>query len=328
MSDAGHAADTSDDPRAAPDRPERDDRDLVLGRLHLGLSMVSAALPHLSGLARQVQLVGDPRMEVAAVTTSGRLLYNPGVMRYLPAEATAFVLAHELLHLALRTHDRIGRFPPEVVNLAHDAVINDIVRHETAWTPIPLRAVIRSEARLESLEELCLDIEMDLEDGTDSWPSETGFAGDNRQAVDERPLTTMERALRDAGLSPDAGPGSDGSEAVAEKADGPHQDEDQEVGGDSSGDGTGRRRRPAAPDRIGDVIDEQRERELFPELDPRDQRRAAAAIDREIARARALQNVIALASPSAPGAEPGGGAAAIEALHGMFDAPWQLVVQR
>ena len=71
----------------------------------------------------------DDRVGTAGVFPSGRLLVNPTWFLDLGPREAAFVLAHELLHLALRTHQRAGgdarRF-----NAAHDYIINDMLEGE------------------------------------------------------------------------------------------------------------------------------------------------------------------------------------------------------
>src|SRR5262245_55255728 len=79
------------------------------------LRMVSMHLPHLAGLAAAVNLALDRRVATMAVFASGRILINPRFLASLKPEETMFVLAHELMHLALRTHNRQGDADPLLV---------------------------------------------------------------------------------------------------------------------------------------------------------------------------------------------------------------------
>lgn len=87
-------------------------------------------LPHLSGLARLTRVVADRRVSTAGVFASGRLLVNPDWFGTLALPERIFVAAHELMHLALRTHERCGGSDARLFNVAHDYVINDMLRRE------------------------------------------------------------------------------------------------------------------------------------------------------------------------------------------------------
>ena len=78
----------------------------TLKRIETGLRMVTVPLPHLAGLAAAVRVSLDWRIPTMGIFASGRLLVNPGFAARLKDNELVFVLAHELLHLALRTHDR------------------------------------------------------------------------------------------------------------------------------------------------------------------------------------------------------------------------------
>jgi predicted metal-dependent peptidase len=91
------------------------------------LRMAVLALPHLAGLARTVRMSPDRRHETAGVFASGRVLFNPDFLRKLGPTDAAFVMAHELLHLALHTHRRGEGADQYAVNVAHDYVINDML---------------------------------------------------------------------------------------------------------------------------------------------------------------------------------------------------------
>lgn len=121
------------------------------------LSLVRITLPHLSGLSYLVQVRSDERVPTAGIFPSGKLLINP---RWFLGLATtnerAFVLAHELLHLALRSHERVGRADFERFNAAHDLIINDMLEAEMHARP-PGGGLRQPGARHCSVESLMAD---------------------------------------------------------------------------------------------------------------------------------------------------------------------------
>ena len=89
--------------------------------------LVSASLPHLAGLCHAVRVRASAKYPVAAIGATGLMLVNPRVFAGAPLPDLAFVVAHELLHLALDTFGRGGGSDPHLVNVAHYYVINDIL---------------------------------------------------------------------------------------------------------------------------------------------------------------------------------------------------------
>ncbi|MEV1010834.1 hypothetical protein [Streptomyces sp. NPDC049881] len=89
-----------------------------------------ASYPLLGGIAAGMRLVADRELarahgiSVAAVDTgAGEIYVNPD--RALEDEEWRFVLAHEMLHAALRHGDRRGMRDPYLFNVACDYVVND-----------------------------------------------------------------------------------------------------------------------------------------------------------------------------------------------------------
>ncbi len=153
----------------------------------LSLKRVVLALPHLSGLAQNVKLRIDNRIPTAGVFASGTMLINSEFLQSLKPAELDFVVAHELLHLALDTHGRGTGSPPQAVNVAHDYIINDILAHELGQT-IPAGGLAYDQARYFSLEEL-------LAQGV-AWNGKSSW----RDPFKPSPITTMGEALADAGL--------------------------------------------------------------------------------------------------------------------------------
>jgi predicted metal-dependent peptidase len=130
----------------------------TLERIARGLRMSTVALPHLAGLAAATRLALDERIPTMGVFASGRLVANPQFVRRLKENELVFVLAHELLHLALRTHDRARGSDRLQFNYAHDYIINDILRTELGFAHIPANGLDLPGARERSAEQILLDM--------------------------------------------------------------------------------------------------------------------------------------------------------------------------
>ena len=96
-------------------------------RIMRALRMVTVPLPHLAGLAAAVRINLDDRLPTMGIFASGRLVANPAFTARLSNDDLVFVLAHELLHLALRTHDRARGSGRLEFDYAHDYIINDML---------------------------------------------------------------------------------------------------------------------------------------------------------------------------------------------------------
>src|SRR5690606_32267974 len=101
-----------------------------------------------------------------------------------------FVLAHELLHLALRTHERAVGSKHLEFNYAHDYIINDMLR-DALGTSIPAGGLDMPGARERTAEDIVLEMRRN--------PNTTQA----RSRVWDGETVTIEIAL--SGGSPDAG---------------------------------------------------------------------------------------------------------------------------
>ena len=93
------------------------------------------------------------------------------------------MLAHELLHLALRTHDRARGSGRLEFNYAHDYIINDMLRHALGVTTIPAGGLDMPGAREKSAEEIVLEMRR------------TSNVAFSRTEVWEGAVTTLEQVL-------------------------------------------------------------------------------------------------------------------------------------
>ncbi|MEL6978917.1 MAG: hypothetical protein AAGM38_09585 [Pseudomonadota bacterium] len=135
-------------------------------------------LPYLAEIADEVSIATHPRVPTACVFADGRLLVGRDWFGALTREEALFVMAHELWHLILRTHDRLGRASDpraaRLMNIAHDYVINDILADELG-APVPCGGLVWPGARDLSAEYIIKTI---LEDQAPTppaaWDPESG----------------------------------------------------------------------------------------------------------------------------------------------------------
>jgi predicted metal-dependent peptidase len=129
-----------------------------LRRIQRGLKLLTVPLPYLAGLAAKVRVSLDDRVPTMGVFASGRLVANPAFAEKLNDNDLIFVLAHELLHLALRTHDRARGSQHLEFNYAHDYIINDILRTELGVSNVPAGGLDMPGASKRSAEEIVLEM--------------------------------------------------------------------------------------------------------------------------------------------------------------------------
>jgi predicted metal-dependent peptidase len=135
-------------------------------------------MPYLAGLAARVRVSLDHRVPTMGVFASGRLVVNPAFAETLKDSELIFVLAHELLHLALRTHDRARGSQHLEFNYAHDYIINDILRGELG-TDVPAGGLEMPGASKRSAEEIVLEMRRNA----DIMPSKTAVFGGQETTV-------------------------------------------------------------------------------------------------------------------------------------------------
>lgn len=127
----------------------------ALARADDALRFVCIALPHLSGLAHSVRVVVNPCTEAAGIGPSGLISINPAWFSSLNREDAMFVMAHELMHLALRHHDRMETCAArDAMNQAADYIINDMLTVDLDRQAPPEFLLYEPGARLLSMEQL------------------------------------------------------------------------------------------------------------------------------------------------------------------------------
>ncbi len=117
------------------------------------VGLVCVTLPHFSGLAYNLRIQINKNVPSAGIFASGRLVVNPEWITTLTLQEVAFIIAHELMHLALLTHVRASGATPSLFNIAHDYIINDYLRRELQC-PVPAGGLDWSGASNCSVEEI------------------------------------------------------------------------------------------------------------------------------------------------------------------------------
>jgi len=167
-------------------------------RIMKGLRLVTVPFPHLAGLAAAVRVELDARVPTMGVFASGRMLANPAFTARLSGDDLVFVLAHELLHLALRTHDRARGSAALEFNYAHDYIINDMLRHALGTTAIPAGGLDMPGAREKSAEEIVLEMRRSgnfMQSRTQVWEGQVVTVEQVLGAARQAPPGTMGDAL-------------------------------------------------------------------------------------------------------------------------------------
>ena len=152
----------------------------ALARIQKGLRMLTVPLPHLAGLAAAVRVNIDDRVPTMGVFASGRLVANPDFTARLNDNDLVFVLAHELLHLALRTHERAKGSGQLEFNYAHDYIINDMLRSALGVATIPAGGLDMPGAREKSAEQIVVEMRRNgdfVSSRTRVWDGELTVAG-------------------------------------------------------------------------------------------------------------------------------------------------------
>ena len=260
------------------------------------LKLVSAHLPHLSGLCHSVRVKVTKKYPVAAIGASGLMLVNPAVFAAAPLLDLAFVVAHELMHLALDTFGRGGRAEPYLVNVAHDYVINDILSVELNRA-VPFGGLVRPGARQESLEALVAEL---ARDGNCDKPGCWTVERKKKPKRVKKPKGAIQQELERAGLVP------------------PEPDEPDEEDDD--------------PDDYpnGDAITAEEEAELEPDMGPKERSASRDRVRREAVRSvslKELRDQMAQATGHGQGADAGASRTLMEAVATAYQPPWQLALQ-
>lgn len=111
--------------------------DSILELAKRALHMVRLQVPYLAGLTHHIELNPTQRVDTAGIFASGRLVFNPDWLDQFSLEDITFIIAHEIMHLALRSHQRVGNLDPELFNITHDFIINDMLKKTLEREEVP-----------------------------------------------------------------------------------------------------------------------------------------------------------------------------------------------
>lgn len=307
-------------------------------RLVAALNCVCAARPHFSGLANLLKIYVSKSVETAGITPSGRLLINPKFMEKQDLQTLSFVLAHELMHLVLQTHEREGDFENhELVNIAHDFIINDDLMDD--FVPYAQRPPVSAlhwpdyknsvdgwkPASKYSLEELVTVLRKH-----DISPKKVWF---NR--IVKKPKKKSPPPLSGGGgggslgdLLEEAGLNASETDSQPETKSEPDNSTETPSKSAQSGDSLGNRINHSM-----DVLSEEDERSVFPDLSPesltREQKSVQQAAIRSYSEAVTMDALKKFDKISGKhGNEYGNGYGMIELLRGSYVTPWEAALQR
>lgn len=104
---------------------------------------------------RMKALIDDPHLTTFGVD-GYTIFYNPAFVETLSQKETTAVIAHEVLHVAMLHHTRMGNRHPELWNVACDYAINPIVK-KNGFT-LPASALLDSKYYHMSAEKIYADL--------------------------------------------------------------------------------------------------------------------------------------------------------------------------
>ncbi len=277
-------------------------------KLEIASGIVNTHFPYLGGILAQLDIRFDERVGTAAVTGSGKLLFAPEFFRKLaPGVETAFILGHELLHLAQMCFERGKHIrDPEAVNIAHDILINELLCRMMSLDQPPCGALSWKWF----VQEYC---RVFPSGGPKGAPGRASLAADAASYS----LEELVRLIREAKLA--GGLDRCRSWILVPEGDGGFSNNPfADIFGDSGGSGD-----PLPLDMVPDA----KEAELFPDED-HEARRAAGDKLRKACRDAAARSVILSSiGGKGKGSDPGGGTRAVDIVRSFYVPPWQMAMQ-
>ncbi|MBQ2621665.1 MAG: hypothetical protein IJF84_10045 [Thermoguttaceae bacterium] len=310
-------------------------------RLVAALNYVCAARPYLSGLASLLKIYVSNYVDTAGISATGRLLINPNFLEKQNLQDLAFILAHELMHLVLQTHEREGNFSNhDLVNVAHDFIINDDLMEDfaTSRNPRPPAGALYWP---------------DYEDAVKDWKPAGEYSLEELVSVLRKQNISPEQAWdnirtytfssSDQTLSGGGGGGSLGDllKEAGVKSSGLNKNKsrkDPKSQPDNSAGAPQKNKQSPAPMRKRiknrlDVISEEDELSVFPDQSPesltREQMSVQQAAIRSYSEAVMIDSLKKIENASSErGDEYGNGYGMIELLRGSYVTPWEAALQR
>ena len=262
-------------------------------KLEAGAGIAFSYFPYLSGVFRKLDVRFDGRVETAAVTPSGKLLFDPGFVCVLaPGLETAFILAHEMLHLSQMIFERGKHFrDQESLNIAHDILINELLC-DTMGIPVPPRGGLSWKWFLE------FDEDSSYEDYTHMIPGIPAPAA-RASAYSLEEMVRIIVSVKDT----DAHPGRRSWIASLFST------------GGTGGSGI-----------TLDMVSEEAEERLFPDEDRKELEKTRIVLQ-EVCRHAAARCAL-LSNRSGRAGEGGGIARAVDIVRSCYAPPWEMAMQR
>ncbi|MBE6374490.1 MAG: hypothetical protein E7055_20810 [Lentisphaerae bacterium] len=306
-------------------------------KLTIAEGIAKSYFPYLGGIFSKLDIRFDNRIETAAVTGSGKLLFNREFFhRLTPGLETAFILAHELLHLAQMIFERGKAFPDqESLNIAHDLLINEQLCDTMHLANPPCNGLnwqyfhfrflqppgyntLPSKASEFSLEEMvryvvALKNTLGVSPETASWglPPDRETEEEEEENPGSRVFSNHPFANVFGGDGDDEEKAPSSAPDPAENSSGTEEDEPPEISVSL------------------DMLGEETEKTLFPDEKPEDREKRNAEL-LEICRSAAAMNAVfsAFGDYNSPGLGSGNCTMAVDIVRSSYVPPWQMAMQR
>jgi predicted metal-dependent peptidase len=270
------------------------------------LRMVCISLPYLVGLVQQIRINVDDRIQTIGIFASGRLVISPSWFLQLSLSDATFIMAHELMHLVLQTHNRSDKEQARLVNIAHDYIINDILS-ELLDKDVPANGLVWEGARFISLEELIIEIKKRINSGyevyVEAWNKGYRSTSVAKNKETETSTSSLALALKAAGLTKkEKNKNESLPQAAPEKP---------------------------FPKECFDVLSDELEREWFPETNITNQIKCANEIRQASVKAVSLKLIKDKTEPNKEkGDQAGNQVVFTKLLNTFYQPPWELALQR
>lgn len=319
-------------------------------KIQTALKVAVAYVPRLAGLAAVADIRVSSQIETAGVFPSGRMLISENFAKTLDVKGLAFIVAHELSHLFLRTHERLGKRSEDaqLLNIAHDFIINATLKRDFGFEYAPAGGLDwdayewnfegrfpgktwkpATEYSLEELATLLRPIRDEIsnvcwnKDVVKAPEMDDSGTAANVQRDGGGGASKLGDLLAAAGIKAEDFADAD-AEGEAEDVDAPAQ-KTNEASLDEAG--------ASALDSGVDALSEALERQMFPDENPVEIARKIAEVEETVVRSYSEQALVsaldgAQQAARGRGTEAGFGASAYSLLRGTYQTPWEAALQR
>lgn len=265
------------------------------------LHLVRLHIPYLAELTHHIELIETRKVDTAGIFASGRLVFNPDWLDELSLEDITFVIAHEVMHLALRSHQRVGNTDRELFNVSHDFIINEMLKKMLNRHNVPAGGL--------------------------DWEYEYGYY----HKLEDQPVEVLMRFIKDA-LS---------KGQMGQKIFRKHwktNEFDQDIIPNTPFADQFEKLLPQNEDFkpsidllkiTSDILDAEAERQLFPELDNRQIAKKQQIIYQQISKALSTKLIIENVNKiQGIGTAPGEYAHDYQAIKALHQPPWEVALQQ